>query len=603
MVAILSRRSIIAVVTIPGLCFVSLNLLTALRAKVPRDTSGNLMGQTKASGAAILRNFAINASNTDALLEEAGRYSKLVLAEARRGKQSHAPQSSAADRVERQMIAAEAAAARLNEAAASAERAMRLLSGALEKSSSRWGLERSIDELAVCWRVHVPRNRTLCVAPRVQVNARVRVRLMPKAERSGRRAFFLLTQGLRQHPAVELVGSAPRLCADRSYSLDRNSRCEPDETKIGENHSATADLAIFISPATDPKFYNSPRGLLAYSPYRWETNKHLAMNPVVSIGNASRINTKHPDENPTLFRYQPPVPRERVVFVDECDWQSPHPHVSPPYLAYFKRSWVLKRDSVPTGPATNPITDVSMRPNYFPTPYAIADQYLDPSLPEISGKRDLDVLCTLRDTRGGRSRVLSWLRNHFADHLSFKVIIGTLSSAGRAAIDKLYLRTMRRAKIIVTCNPTDWEGDFRLLEALSSGALVFVDHMLTPYHHPLVDGEHLVYYDNTNQTDLVAKLSHALHHPRWARAVALRGYIHVLKHHRAVSWVDYIVRTALAALANDDSAFSETGQSVLRRTKPAAVVTRRRHGGLATTSADLADDDAGPNYTSFNDIR
>ena len=31
------------------------------------------------------------------------------------------------------------------------------------------------------------------------------------------------------------------------------------------------------------------------------------------------------------------------------------------------------------------------------------------------------------------------------------------------------------AKIVVTCNPSHSEGDFRTFEALASGALVFVD--------------------------------------------------------------------------------------------------------------------------------
>ena len=81
----------------------------------------------------------------------------------------------------------------------------------------------------------------LCVAPVVQLSRPLKVRLIPKAEHArgvspfrdrfsqfyvwrsreegtcvvggrsgGKRAFFLMTQGLRQHPNVELVGSAQR---------------------------------------------------------------------------------------------------------------------------------------------------------------------------------------------------------------------------------------------------------------------------------------------------------------------------------------------------------------------------------------------------------
>lgn len=162
---------------------------------------------------------------------------------------------------------------------------------------------------------------------------------------------------------------------------------------------------------------------------------------------------------------------------------------------------------------------------------------------------------------------------------------------------------MRRAKVVVTCNPTGWEGDFRLFEALSSGALVMVDRMGTPYHHPLIDGEHIVYYDHTNKTDVLEKLHHCLTHPHWARKVGVKGYAHVLRHHRAVSMVDYILRTAHAKMLAEDGAragYVETGQAVLARTRdpdggngPANpdFVTRREHGALAHAAADLADDD------------
>ena len=36
--------------------------------------------------------------------------------------------------------------------------------------------------------------------------------------------------------------------------------------------------------------------------------------------------------------------------------------------------------------------------------------------------------------------------------------------------------------------------DFRLMEALGSGALVMVDHMYVPRPDPLVHGQHIIYY-------------------------------------------------------------------------------------------------------------
>lgn len=112
--------------------------------------------------------------------------------------------------------------------------------------------QREIKELAMCTEVDVAtRNETWCIGPVIQLGSRVKVRLVPKAETGGRRAFYLLTQGLRSHPMVELVGSPPRLCQDMGYTLD-HSGCTNDVTALAEK-APDADVAIFIAPATDPK--------------------------------------------------------------------------------------------------------------------------------------------------------------------------------------------------------------------------------------------------------------------------------------------------------------------------------------------------------------
>ena len=412
--------------------------------------------------------------------------------------------------------------------------------------------EREVKELTVCAHVdtfsrvpghkkgdHHPLehgNASLCIAPHIQLREKLKVRLIPKGEKGGKRAFFLMSQGLRQHPMVELVGSPYRLCKDRGYTLDnKHSNCEKDIRKLGEK-APDADVAIVVMPANDPKFYSSGRAA-AFLPYRWGTNKKLAADPVEDIGTTNGYEkVTHADENPTLYRYAPPVPANRMIFVDEADWASSHAHIrddAAQYLAYFKRSWVDKRDAVPMRASGS---RHARSKSYFPMPYALADEYVDSDkLGDVVGARPIDVVCTLRDKRGGRGRVLPWLKEYAAERKLHDVRLGQLSSAGRTVIDAGYLSTMRRAKVVVTCNPTGWEGDFRLFEALSSGALVMVDRMGTPYHHPLIDGEHVVYYDHTNKTDLLDKLTHALNRPHWARKVGVKGYAHVLRHHRAVS--------------------------------------------------------------------
>jgi hypothetical protein len=102
---------------------------------------------------------------------------------------------------------------------------------------------------------------------------------------------------------------------------------------------------------------------------------------------------------------------------------------------------------------------------------------------------------------------------------------------------------MFNAQIIVTVNPANWEGDFRLWEAMGSGALIFVDPVFVPHPFPLVHQEHVIYFSNANKEDLFAKLDYYRSHPIDARRIALQGYLHAMKFHRTVNMIDYVLRT------------------------------------------------------------
>ena len=97
--------------------------------------------------------------------------------------------------------------------------------------------------------------------------------------------------------------------------------------------------------------------------------------------------------------------------------------------------------------------------------------------------------------------------------------------------------------MIVTVNPSGWEGDFRLMEAMATGAMILVDNMYVPRPHPLIHDEHIVYYDNNNKTDLFEKLDFYHKHVEQARRVAVSGYLHSMKYHRAANLIDYVFRT------------------------------------------------------------
>jgi hypothetical protein len=94
-----------------------------------------------------------------------------------------------------------------------------------------------------------------------------------------------------------------------------------------------------------------------------------------------------------------------------------------------------------------------------------------------------DVVCTLRDDfhDAARVRVRKWVNMYAKKQGLTKYQGEQINKASRTTVDKSYFQQMQRARIIVTVNPDGWEGDFRFMEALSSGALIFVGEL--PDHY------------------------------------------------------------------------------------------------------------------------
>jgi hypothetical protein len=125
----------------------------------------------------------------------------------------------------------------------------------------------------------------------------------------------------------------------------------------------------------------------------------------------------------------------------------------------------------------------------------------------------------------------------------FNAIYSQINSDSRTTVSKKYFDLMHNAQIIITVNPSDWEGDFRLWESMATGALVFVDPIFAPHPYPLVHGEHVIMFSNSNQTDLWTKLDYYRAHPGEARRIAVNGYLQAMKYHRTVNMLDYVLRS------------------------------------------------------------
>jgi hypothetical protein len=169
----------------------------------------------------------------------------------------------------------------------------------------------------------------------------------------------------------------------------------------------------------------------------------------------------------------------RLVVLDEGDHHGVYPPAAKlPYLAYFKRSWVKKRDGLYLGPGAR------LPRAFFPLPYAASDAYHP--LPggrdgatrrfESLAARPRPVVSSLRcdpSRQPTRCKVLNWTAaaaQRLVADLPLagrqatgagpagvgQSVVGEVNRGGRKEINAGYFATMRQARIVVTCNPSHW---------------------------------------------------------------------------------------------------------------------------------------------------
>ena len=235
------------------------------------------------------------------------------------------------------------------------------------------------------------------------------------------------------------------------------------------------------------------------------------------------------------------------------------------YFMYFKRSYVRRRDG-----RFKAFRSLK-HPDVYPMVYSIANTYAQH---QFNHNRSIDITCTLRGNKemSTRLRVQQWVARYVKEQGIRNVVLGELNHDTRTTISKMYFERLFGSKIIVTVNPAHWEGDFRLWESMATGALVMVDHLFVPYPYPLVDGEHVVFFDNNNETDFMTKLHYFHTHPQEARKIAVRGYLFAMKYHRTVSMMDYFLRSAHLKMLSDAGItqlpiYKYTGQFLLEEAK------------------------------------
>lgn len=282
-------------------------------------------------------------------------------------------------------------------------------------------------------------------------------------------------------------------------------------------------------------------------PCRYDTREHLLIKQ--GLSNNPRVElVATAKESDFVFQfyyvgrhkdfYKETFPAKKTVVIDYHD--NPGFRNLIDCCAYFKRSWVR---SVREKNFTER-KHIWHPENFHPLSLAIMDEFI------IDGdiKRDVALSCTLRikERRPNidRLRVLKLLESM---KIKSKKVIGQLNKGNMLRFNALdmreYFKLLRRSKIVVTCNPTRWEGDHRTWEAFANGALVFVDRMLTPLRHPLIDGKHCIFYDLSNKgfEKLREKIFFFLANPLLADEIAEEGHKFAMRYHRSSNRIDEIL--------------------------------------------------------------
>jgi spore maturation protein CgeB len=225
------------------------------------------------------------------------------------------------------------------------------------------------------------------------------------------------------------------------------------------------------------------------------------------------------------------------VIIDYNDWvdtRNVQPHLLHQVHKYFKRS-IVDKSNMTLIPYTREI---------IPLSYAIRSDYmnydkLQPETPYV-----FDVCCLFN-----KAEYSTTANRHIAasmvDLYNGTKYVGLAESYTQQTrydvVNESYYKILKTSKIIVTANPPDWEGDFRLWEALLVGNLVLCDRMLIPHmmKHQLISGTHLIFYDDIY--DILNIIDYYIINKELRTQIGACGRDYVLKYHTFSNRLDEII--------------------------------------------------------------
>jgi hypothetical protein len=136
-------------------------------------------------------------------------------------------------------------------------------------------------------------------------------------------------------------------------------------------------------------------------------------------------------------------------------------------------------------------------------------------------------------TRKDVAKLCAHFRDANRDRVVKVGIVSARGEKGRATVDQVYVNEMCASRVIVTCQPDRWEGDYRTQEAIASGALVLVDEVTYP-------PPNLAAITYRSLDDLAQKMQYYVANPDVAAAAAAAGRPRSLGDH-----FEYVLNTIM----------------------------------------------------------
>jgi len=225
---------------------------------------------------------------------------------------------------------------------------------------------------------------------------------------------------------------------------------------------------------------------------------------------------------------------KKLIIIDYRD--KPHEIFNIPCLKYFKRSVVNKKKIGGDG------TFVKYNREIIPISYCLKNEVLKfKNIHNYERNVDISVFFPPENRPQYRYKMASFIKKNLSEYNIHVGLCGARGEKGRNNIQKDYYEKMFHSKIVVTCNPCTWEGDYRTWEGLSTGAMVMVDKMITPIINPLINNKHVVFYDRDDFLKLKKQILFYLKNPDLIKKIAKEGNDYALSFHKASDRIDEIL--------------------------------------------------------------